>query len=108
MAKEFTDANFQSEVIEASKSKPVLVDFYAAWCGPCKMQGPIVEELSGEISDKAIVGKLDTEANQQTAMQYGVMSIPTLIIFKDGKPAETMVGLQPKESLADALGKYSA
>ena len=106
MAKEFTDANFESEVIEASKSKPVLVDFFAAWCGPCKMQGPIVEELSNDIGDKAVVGKLDTEANQQTAAQFGVMSIPTLIIFKDGKPAETMVGLQPKESLSSVLEKH--
>ena len=106
MAKEFTDANFETEVLEASKAKPVLVDFFAAWCGPCKMQGPIVEELSGEIGDKAVVGKLDTEANQQTAAQFGVMSIPTLIVFKDGKPAETMVGLQPKEGLNSVLEKH--
>ena len=103
MAKQFTDDNFQTEVIEASKEKPVLVDFYASWCGPCKMQGPIVEELAGEIGDTAIVGKLDTEASQKTASSFGVMSIPTLIIFRDGKPANTLVGLQPKESLAEAL-----
>ena len=105
MAKEFTDDNFQADVIEASKNKPVLVDFFAAWCGPCKMQGPIVDEVSDDIGDKAVVGKLDTEVAQQTAAKYGVMSIPTLILFKDGNPAETMVGLQPKESLIAAIEK---
>ena len=106
MAKEFNDENFQADVLEASKEKPVLVDFFAAWCGPCKVQGPIVEEVSEAVGDKASVGKLDTEKAQQTAMQYGVMSIPTLIIFKDGKPVETMVGLQSKETLTEVSEKY--
>jgi len=106
MAKEFTDENFAAEVLEASKTKPVLVDFFAAWCGPCKIQGPIVEELAGEIGDKAVVGKLDTEANQQTAAQFGIMSIPTVMVFKDGKPVETMVGLQPKDGLNSVLAKH--
>ena len=105
MAKEFTDDNFQADVIEASKNKPVLVDFFAAWCGPCKMQGPIVDEVSDAVGDKAAVGKLDTEAAQQIAAKYGVMSIPTLIVFKDGNPAETLVGLQSKESLVTAIEK---
>lgn len=105
MAKEFTDDNFQADVIEASKDKPVLVDFFAAWCGPCKMQGPIVDEVSDALGDKAIIGKLDTEAAQQTAAKYGVMSIPTLILFKDGNPSETLVGLQSKESLVAAIEK---
>ena len=107
MAFQFTDENFAKEAIEASKDKPVLVDFFASWCGPCKMQGPIVDELAEEIGDKAVVGKLDTEASQATAQQFGVMSIPTLLIFKDGKVAEQMVGLQSKEALKDSLEKHS-
>ena len=108
MAKEFTDANFKEEAIEASKQKPVLVDFFAPWCGPCKMQGPIVDELADEIGDKAVIGKLNTEDNQQTAGDLGVMSIPTLILFKDGEAKETLVGLQTKEGLLDLIKKYSA
>lgn len=106
MAKQFTDQNFQADAIEASKEKPVLVDFFAAWCGPCKMQGPIIDELAEEIGDKAVVGKLDTEANQATAGQYGVMSIPTLLVFKGGEVVETMVGLQAKENLTAVLNKH--
>jgi len=108
MVKEFTDANFKEEAIEASKQKPVLVDFFAPWCGPCKMQGPIVDELADEIGDKAVIGKLNTEDNQQTAGDLGVMSIPTLIFFKDGEAKETLVGLQTKENLLDLIKKYSA
>ena len=108
MAKEFTDANFKEEAIEASKQKPVLVDFFAPWCGPCKMQGPIVDGLADEIGDKAVIGKLNTEDNQQTAGDLGVMSIPTLILFKDGEAKETLVGLQTKEGLLDLIKKYSA
>ncbi|MCK5510936.1 thioredoxin [Candidatus Parcubacteria bacterium] len=108
MAKEFTDANFKEEAIEASKQKPVLVDFFAPWCGPCKMQGPIVDELANEVGDKAVIGKLNTEDNQQTAGDLGVMSIPTLILFKDGEAKETLVGLQTKEGLLDLIKKYSA
>ena len=108
MSKQFTDQNFNSEVLEASKQKPVLVDFFAPWCGPCKIQGPIVDELAGEIGDKAVVGKLNTEEAQQTAMNFGIMSIPTLMIFKNGEVKETMVGLQSKESLRALLEKYGA
>lgn len=106
MAKEFTDQNFQADAIDASKDKPVLVDFFASWCGPCKMQGPIIDELAEEIGDKAVVGKLDTEANQATAGQYGVMSIPTLLVFKGGEVVETLVGLQAKENLTQVLDKH--
>ncbi len=107
MAFQFTDANFEKEAIEASKEKPVLVDFYADWCGPCKMQGPVVAELADFIGDIAVVGKLDTEANQQTAMRFGIMSIPTLLIFRNGTIAEQFVGLQSKESLVEALKKHA-
>lgn len=108
MSKQFTDANFNTEVLEASKQKPVLVDFFAPWCGPCKVQGPIVDALADEIGDKAVVGKVNTEEAQQTAMNFGIMSIPTLMIFKDGEVKETMVGLQSKEGLMDLLKKYGA
>lgn len=107
MTKEFTDANFKEEAVEASKQKPVLVDFFAPWCGPCKMQGPIINELAEEIGDKAVIGKLNTEDSQQTASDLGVMSIPTLIVFKDGEAKEILIGLQTKENLLDLIKKYS-
>ena len=86
----------------------MLVDFFAPWCGPCKMQGPIIDELAEEIKDKAVVGKLNTEDSQQTATKLGVMSIPTLIIFKDGEVKETLVGLQSKDGLVTLIEKYIA
>jgi len=106
MAFQFTDENFAKEALEASKEKPVLVDFFASWCGPCKMQGPVVDELAETMGDKAIVGKLDTEAGPQTAQQYGVMSIPTLLIFRNEKVVEQMVGLQSKDALKEMLNKH--
>ena len=107
MEKQFTDENFQEEVIEASKSKPVLVDFFAPWCGPCKIMGPIIEELAEEVKDKAIVGKLNTEEAQVVAQKYEVMSIPTIILFKDGEVKETLVGLQAKENLIELINSNS-
>lgn len=103
MAKTFTDDNFQSDVIEASKSKPVLVDFYASWCGPCIMQGPIIEKFAENIGEKAHVGKLSTEDSQATAIKYGVMSIPTLMVFRNGEPVKVMVGLQNEMQLQSAI-----
>jgi thioredoxin 1 len=103
MTKHFTDANFEQEVIEASKEKPVLVDFFASWCGPCIMQAPIIDELANEIGDSAHVGKLDTEESGMTAMRYGVMSIPTLLVFRNGQVVKQMVGLQSKVALAAEL-----
>lgn len=105
MATQFTGANFDKEVLEASKEKPVLVDFFAAWCGPCKALGPIIDQVAEEIGDKAIVGKVDTETENEIAGKYGVMSIPNILIFRDGKVVDNMVGLQPKETLLDALKK---
>lgn len=96
-----TDQTFETVVIK--NDKPVLVDFWAVWCGPCQMQGPIVEEVAKQMEGKAVVGKLNVDENPQSAGKYGVMSIPTLIIFKGGQPVKQMVGVQSKESLVSAL-----
>lgn len=106
MEKKFTDANFDTEVIEASKEKPVLVDFYADWCAPCKMQGPIIEDLAKEIGDEAVVGKLNTEEAMGTSSKFGIMSIPTLLVFRNGSVVEQLVGVQPKEGLMETLKKH--
>jgi thioredoxin 1 len=102
---QFTDQNFQQEVEQAKGL--VLVDFFAQWCGPCQVMGPIIEELAEEYKDKegVKIGKLNIDENQATAQKFNVMSIPTLILFKDGKPVETLVGLQDKESLKDLIAK---
>ncbi|MBN8525652.1 MAG: thioredoxin [Planctomycetes bacterium] len=101
MAHEFTDANFATDVLKSSK--PVLVDFWAPWCGPCKMIGPVIEKLSKELEATVLIGKLNVDDNPQTAQQYGVMSIPTLILFKDGKPAGQLMGFQPEPKLREFL-----
>ena len=101
---EITDANFQNEVLKADL--PVLVDFWATWCGPCKMIAPIVEELAAEMSGTIKVGKVDVDHNQQVAMQFGIRSIPTLLIFKGGKVVEQIVGAVPKKALVDKLSKH--
>jgi thioredoxin 1 len=103
MAMEFTDQNFDQEVVESDK--PTLVDFWAPWCGPCQMMGPIVEELATEMGDKVKIGKLNVDENPVTAQNFTVMSIPTILIFKDGKVAQKFVGVQSKEALKEALGK---
>ena len=89
--------NFEKEVLNSSE--PVLVDFYADWCGPCKMMAPVVEELAGNLQGKAKVGKINVDENQDLAMEYNVMSIPTLIIFKDGKETKRFVGVRDKNEL---------
>ncbi len=86
----FSDQDFEEKVIQANK--PVLVDFYAEWCGPCKMAAPIVDELAEQYEGKVIIGKVDVDQAQQVAAEYGVMSIPTMIVFKDGKEVERKVG----------------
>ena len=93
--------NFKSEVLESNKV--VLVDFYADWCGPCKMMSPIIDKISEEMGDKVKVCKLNVDEAQDIAIEYGVMSIPTLIIFNGGSVAETIVGLRDKQEVIDAL-----
>ncbi len=97
----FTDENFATEVLKSDK--PVLVDFWAVWCGPCKMIAPLVEELADEFEGKAKVGKLDVDNNQESAIKYGVRSIPTVLIFKDGKVHDTIIGAVPKVQLKKKL-----
>ena len=100
-----TDANFDAEVLKSDV--PVLVDFWAPWCGPCKVYGPIVEEVAKELTGKkAKVGKMNVDENQKYPEKYGIMSIPTSMIFKGGEPVEQMVGVQPKDKLLEKLQKY--
>ncbi len=99
----FTTQNFESEVLKSDK--PVLVDFYADWCGPCKMMAPVVEELAELYEGKAKVGKLNVDNNEEVAMKYGVMSIPTILVIKNGQVEAKMVGVQKREVLMDALDK---
>jgi thioredoxin 1 len=101
VALEFTDANFQDEVLNADQ--PVLVDFWAEWCGPCKMLGPVIDELAGEYEGKAKVGKIDIDNNRDAAVQYGIQSIPSIIIFKNGEVVNKFVGISPKDELASAI-----
>ncbi len=96
-----TDDNFKAEVLESDK--PVLIDFWAVWCRPCKLIAPIVEELAVEFEGKAKIGKLDVDSNQQTSINYGVRSIPTLLIFKDGEVKETIIGAVPKTNVIQKL-----
>ncbi|MFB3055950.1 MAG: thioredoxin [Ignavibacteriaceae bacterium] len=96
-----TDDNFEEEVLKSDK--PVLIDFWATWCGPCRMIAPIVEEMAVEYEDKAKIGKLDVDSNQQTSIKYGVRSIPTLLLFKNGELKETIIGAVPKAHLVEKL-----
>ena len=94
-------ANFNTDVIKSSK--PVLVDFWAEWCGPCRILGPILDELATEVGDKALICKVNVDENGELAQQYGIRGIPTMIFFKDGKVAKTLVGVQPKEEIKRTL-----
>ena len=101
MALEFTDQNFESLVINADK--PVIVDFWAVWCGPCRIVGPIVQEIGDEYSEKAVVGKLDVDHNPDAARKYGIRNIPTILFFKNGEVVDKQVGAVPKTVLVSKL-----
>ena len=103
---EFTDGNFQNEVLQSSE--PVLVDFWAPWCGPCRMISPLIEQLAAENAGSAKIGKVNVDDNPGAAQTYGVSSIPTLMIFKGGQVVERFVGLQPKPRLQEALDAAKA
>jgi len=100
------DDNFKTDILDYSGVS--LVDFWAPWCAPCRMLGPIIEELAAEYGDNAQVAKLNVDDNQDTARQYGVMSIPTMVIFKDGEEVDRLVGVMPKEQIAERLDKWIA
>ncbi|GEQ61163.1 thioredoxin [Vagococcus lutrae] len=102
MVKQVTDATFASE----TKNGVVLIDFWAPWCGPCRIQGPILDELAAEMGDKVTIAKVDVDQNPATASKFGIMSIPTLMVKKDDKVVETLVGVHRKEQLASILEKY--
>lgn len=99
-----TDSTFEQMVVESDKL--VLVDFWAEWCGPCKMIAPILDQIAQELDDKLVIGKLDIDENQDTAMAFGVMSIPTLLLFKNGEPVDRIVGYQPKPQLMARLQSH--
>ncbi len=101
MAQEFTEANFEELVLKSDK--PVLVDFWAEWCGPCRMVGPLVEEVANDYEGKAGVGKLNVDSNQAIAIKYGVRNIPTILYFKGGEVVDKVVGAVPKAKLEEKL-----
>ncbi len=99
---EVSDANFESEVLKSDL--PVIVDFWAAWCGPCRMVGPLVEEIASDYKGKIKVAKLNVDENRETASKFGIMSIPTILMFKEGSVAKQVVGAMPKSALVSELG----
>ncbi len=100
-AVEITDGNFEETILNASK--PALVDFWAVWCGPCRVIGPIVEEIAEEYGDRVVVGKLDVDSNRETAVKYGIQAIPTLLLVNNGEISDRIVGVTDKASLAAKL-----
>lgn len=104
MVQHLTDASFETDVLE--QDGVVLVDFWAPWCGPCRTIGPIIEDLAEEYEGRAVIAKLNVDEEQQVAARYGIMSIPTLLIFKDGKPVDKIVGVTPKHSIAAKIDSH--
>ena len=104
MAVEFTDANFQELVLDSDK--PVLVDFWATWCGPCRAIAPVIEELHNELNGKAVIGKVDVDQNSEASQKYGVRNIPTLLVFKGGEVVDKVVGNQPRSKLIERLENH--
>mgnify|MGYP002733955528 CR=1 FL=1 len=103
MSKIFTNANFTDEVLKSEK--PVLVDFYAVWCGPCSMMAPVVDEIAEEMGDKVVVGKVNVDESKEIAMNYGIRNIPTFLFFKNGEIAEKIVGAVDKSEIVASLDK---
>jgi len=105
-ALEITQGTFTAQVMDV-KDKPVLVDFWAPWCGPCRLQGPIVDELAAEAGNAAVIGKVNVDENQDLAGKYAIMSIPALLVFKNGQVVENMVGVHQKDALKKILEKHA-
>lgn len=104
MAVELTDANFKEMVLDSDK--PVLVDFWATWCGPCRAIAPVIDELHDELQGRAVIGKVDVDKNSDTSVTYGVRNIPTLLVFKNGEVVDKVVGNQPKSKLLEILESH--
>ena len=104
MALEITDSTFQEVVLQSDK--PVLVDFWAVWCGPCRMLGPIIEEVADDFEGRAFVGKVDVDNNQQVSVDYGIRNIPTVLIFKNGEVVDKIVGVASKEVISEKLSAH--
>ncbi len=106
MAKIFTEANWENDVLNSDR--PVLVDFWAEWCGPCRMVGPVVEEIANDYEGKAVVGKLNVDEEPSVSMKYGIRSIPTLLVFKGGEVVDKVIGAVPKSSITEKIDNQLA